>query len=92
MFDDIITYRDFADQLGARILCNQMATRELEQVNGDLNYEDEIFQWYIVSEPSFAIRFTKEPVFYDNELHLYVLGVTHFGTDWDYVSAPEIYE
>ena len=32
-----------------------------------------------------------EPVFYDAELGLYVWGITHFGTSWDYVPAPEIH-
>ena len=34
---------------------------------------------------------TDEPVFHDAELGLYVWGITHFGTSWDYVPAPEIH-
>lgn len=34
---------------------------------------------------------TDEPVFHDAELGLYVWGITHFGTSWDYVPAPAIH-
>ena len=52
---------------------------------------EEIFQWYIVQDPSFIMEHTNEPVFHDEELDLYVWGITHFGTSWDYVPAPEIH-
>lgn len=35
---------------------------------------------------------TGEPVFYDEELDLYVLGVNHLGTAWQLVPAPKIYD
>ena len=47
----------------------------------------DIFQWYIVSDSGagFLIRETDEIVFYDSELDVYVWGITHCGTSWDYV-------
>ena len=47
----------------------------------------EIFQWYIISYSGaqFLIHNTDEIVFYDNELDIYVWGITHWGTSWDYV-------
>lgn len=47
----------------------------------------EIFQYYIISVPGANIltEFTDEIIFYNEELDLYVWGVTHFGTSWDYV-------
>lgn len=60
-------------------------------MSGDWAPWDEIFQWYIVQDPSFLMEHTDEPVFYDAELGLYVWGITHFGTSWDYVPAPEIH-
>ena len=62
----------------------------MELVSGELEDGDEIFQWYIIADPHFLIHHTDELVFYDSELDLYVWGVTHFGTSWDYVDAPEI--
>jgi len=60
-----------------------------EFVNGDSCYceDDEVFQWYIISEQSadLLVRWTDEIVMYNEDLDLYVWGVTHYGTSWDYV-------
>lgn len=50
------------------------------------NYYD-IFQYFIISQSGFETlqRLTNEIVFYNEELDMYVWGVTHFGTSWDYV-------
>ena len=46
----------------------------------------EIFQYYIVSDNGAAIlEEANEIVFYNEELDMYVWGVTHFGTSWSYV-------
>nr|DAY93978.1 MAG TPA: hypothetical protein [Caudoviricetes sp.] len=47
----------------------------------------DIFQWYIISDSGaqLLMRETDEIVFYDNELDVYVWGITHWGTSWDYV-------
>lgn len=86
----IETYADLARFAGSIILCNEMGNRDLEMVSGELDEGDELFQFYIVSDATFLIEHTDEPVFYDPELDLHVWGITHFGTAWDYVPAPEI--
>lgn len=50
-------------------------------------YYNEIYQYYIISDYGAEILrdFTDEIVFYNDELGLYVWGVTHYGTSWDYV-------
>lgn len=52
----------------------------------DKQYED-IYQYYIVSSYGAEIleRYTSEIVWYIPILDIYVWGVTHFGTGWDYV-------
>lgn len=87
----IKTYADLAETCCGMVLANEIASRPLEPVSGDWAPWDEIFQWYIVQNPSFLMEHTDEPVFYDAELGLYVWGITHFGTRWDYVPAPEIH-
>lgn len=87
----IKTYADLAETCGGMVLANEIASRPLELVGGDWAPWEEIFQWYIVQDPSFVMEHTDEPVFYDKELDLYVWGITHFGTSWDYVPAPEIH-
>lgn len=47
----------------------------------------EIFQYYIVDDNGADIlkRETNEILFYNEELDMYIWGVTHWGTSWDYV-------
>lgn len=60
-----------------------------EQVNGfkEEDYPPEIFQYYIISESGANIlcEFTNEIVFYNEDFNMYVWGVTHCGTGWNYV-------
>lgn len=93
MSDDygIETYADLAETCGGMVLANEMGGRPMELASGDLLPWDEVFQWYIVQDPSFLMEHTDEPVFHDGELDLYVWAITHFGTAWDYVPAPEIH-
>lgn len=52
----------------------------------DGNYSD-VYQYYIISESGykFLSEYTDEIVYYNYELDMYVWGITHFGTSWDYV-------
>lgn len=66
-----------------------------ELVNGlDFDYEEEeiieepeVFQWYIVSDLGAQIiqDYTNEILYYHDKLDIYLWGVTHWGTGWDYV-------
>ena len=79
------------------VLANDLITRTQsigywEIVNG-CEYDEEsdtyadIFQYYVISVPGANIltELTDEIIFYNEALDLYVWGVTHFGTSWDYV-------
>lgn len=52
----------------------------------DIRYS-EIFQYFIISNNGAEIlkEYTDEIVMYNSELDMYVWGVTHYGTSWDYV-------
>lgn len=52
----------------------------------DIRY-NEIFQYFIISDNGAEIlkEYTDEIVLYNSELDMYVWGVTHYGTSWDYV-------
>lgn len=63
-----------------------------ELVNGsDYDKENdeyaEIYQWFIVSDAGAQIiqDYTDEILYYHEEIDIYLWGVTHFGTSWDYV-------
>lgn len=52
----------------------------------DVIYYD-VYQTYIIAErgAEFLSEYTDEIVYYNSELDLYLWGITHFGTSWDYV-------
>lgn len=64
---------------------------ECEKLQNDIDqlndiYYDEVFQYYIVSDNGAEIlKEANEIVWYNEELDMYVWGVTHYGTSWDYV-------
>lgn len=47
----------------------------------------EVYQTYIISEEGYRFLrdHTDEIVYYCEELDIYLWGITHFGTSWDYV-------
>lgn len=47
----------------------------------------EVYQYYIISGggADFLAEYTDELVYYNEQLNLYLWGITHFGTSWDYV-------
>ncbi|MPM06342.1 hypothetical protein SDC9_52641 [bioreactor metagenome] len=55
--------------------------------------DNEIFQWYLIdnSTAERLKRSTNELIFYSDKLDVYILGVTHYGTAWDYVGAEFVY-
>ena len=51
----------------------------------DAHYYD-VYQWYIVSDNAVQLlQEAHEIVYYNEDLDMYVWGVTHWGTSWDYV-------
>ena len=58
---------------------------ELEEEQ-DNSYNPDIYQYYIVDDNGASIlEEINEIVFYNEELDMYVWGVTHYGTAWSYV-------
>lgn len=90
-----LDYLTLSKIVGDCILNNTLMeeTREdyWELVNGEMYYDDdeyyEIYQYYIISEYGyqFLADHTDEIVFYNERLDVYIWGITHFGTSWDYV-------
>ena len=60
---------------------------KIDELQEEQDEEPEIFQYYIISDEGADIlkRETNEIVYYNEELDMYVWGVTHWGTSWDYV-------
>ena len=59
---------------------------KIDELENEQDEIPEVYQWYIVSDNAKSILEDAEQiVYYDDELDIYVWGVTHFGTSWDYV-------
>lgn len=77
--------------VGGSILNNEIIPEtgfeNWEMVNGDFEDDMEIFQYYIITWMGYEFlkEYTDEFVFYNDKLDMFVWGITHFGTSWDYV-------
>ena len=85
-----LDYYTLSKILGDVILNNNLMTidgLEWELVSGEDSYGCDVYQTYIISESGYQFlnRYTDEIVYYNEELDLYLWGITHFGTSWDYV-------
>lgn len=80
IIDDPTLYKSIQEQID-----------ELQEQINDLEYEQdnqqEIFQYYIIDDRLAEIlqEWTDEVVYYIEHLDIYVWGITHWGTSWDYV-------
>ncbi len=68
------------------------AESKIEEIMADMEalkdvYYDDVFQYYIISDNGAEIlkNWTNEIVYYNEDLDMYVWGVTHCGTSWSYV-------
>lgn len=84
------------------ILCNELpnAFPDMWDFIENGNYYDEendtyadIYQFFIIDDytAEYLIEHTDNIIFYIGKLDLYALGVTHWGTSWDYVPEDFIY-
>ena len=59
---------------------------QIEELECEQDRQPDIFQWFIVDSNGVEIlKKAGEIVYYNSELNMYLWGVTHFGTSWDYV-------
>lgn len=85
-----LDYLTLSKMVGDCILNNNITNEYMEEwdiISGDYECDYEIFQYYIITEQGANIleEITDEVVFYNGRLDVYVWGITHFGTSWDYV-------
>lgn len=60
---------------------------QIDELEREQYYQPEIYQYFIISENGVNIlqEYTNDPVYYIDTLDMYIWGVTHWGTLWDYV-------
>lgn len=59
----------------------------IDELEREQDESPEIYQYYIISDSGYNVLkyHTNEIVYYIEPLNIYVWGVTHYGTSWDYV-------
>lgn len=60
---------------------------KIEELESEQDDEPEVFQWFIVDDWGARLlqQETNEIVYYNETLDIYIWGVTHYGTSWDYI-------
>lgn len=60
---------------------------QIDELENEQNDAPDIFQYYIISDAGAELLkdYTDEILYYIDYLDIYVWGVTHYGTSWDYV-------
>lgn len=76
-------WKDRADGYRSALRDKEDALEELEREETEV---PEVFQWYIVSDQGAEIlQEINEIVYYNQEIDVYLWGVTHYGTMWSHV-------
>ena len=90
-FDEIEELKEALDDLNLYDPDNTDKITEIEEQIKELEHQQdnsqEIYQYFIVSANGADIiqEYTNDPLFYIEYLNMYIWGVTHWGTSWDYV-------
>lgn len=59
---------------------------KIEELENEQDDDPEVFQWFIVDDwGARLLKDINEIVYYNGTLDMYLWGVTHCGTSWDYV-------
>ena len=72
----------------SQILENEIneINEQIEELENEQDNEPEVFQWFIVDDwGARLLQEINEIVYYNETLDMYLWGVTHYGTSWDYV-------
>lgn len=73
----------------SQILENEIneINEQIEELENEQYEGEEVFQWFIVDDWGARLlqQEADEIVYYNETLDMYLWGVTHYGTSWDYV-------
>ena len=72
----------------SQILENEIneINEQIEELEREQDDEPEVFQWFIVDDwGARLLQEANEIVYYNEKLDMYLWGVTHHGTSWNYV-------
>ena len=77
---DVETFDDLTDDDIEKIIYNYG-----DDIINDLGLYTDVYQWYIVRECDVFLLKNDYPIYYCDELDLYIVGITHLGVGWDMV-------
>lgn len=77
---DVETFDDLTDDDIEEIIDNYGS-----DIRNDLCLYTDIYQWYIIRESDVHLLENDYPIYYCDELDLYIVGITHLGMSWDMV-------
>lgn len=84
--EDLITEESTEEQDAETTEKIEAIREQIEALEEEQDYQPEVYQWYIVDDPGAEIlKEFGEIVYYNEALDMYLWGVTHYGTSWDYV-------
>lgn len=72
----------------SQILENEIneINEQIEELENEQDNDPEVFQWFIVDDwGAKLLQDISEIVYYNEKLDMYLWGVTHYGTSWNYV-------
>lgn len=72
----------------SQILENEIneINEQIEELESEQDDDPEVYQWFIVDDwGARLLKKINEIVYYNETLDMYLWGVTHYGTSWDYV-------
>ena len=77
---DVETFDDLTDDDIEKIIYNYG-----DDIINDLYLYPDVYQWYIIRESDVHLVKNDYPIYYYDELDLYIVGITHCGMSWDMV-------
>ena len=77
---DVETFDDLTDDDIEKIIYNYG-----DDIINDLGLYPDVYQWYIIRECDVFLLKNDYPIYYCDELDLYIVGITHLGMGWDMV-------
>lgn len=77
---DVETFDDLTDDDIEKIIYNYG-----DDIINDLGLYPDVYQWYIIRECDVFLLKNDYPIYYCDELDLYIVGITHLGVSWDMV-------
>lgn len=72
----------------SQILENEIneINEQIKELENEQDNDPEVFQWFIVDDwGAKLLQDINEIVYYNEKLDMYLWGITHYGTSWDYV-------